>query len=37
MVYGNIKDALFSILCALVLYVDLIEWLFRLRKDWMLS
>jgi hypothetical protein len=37
MVYGNIKDVLSSILGALIFYVNLIEWMFRLKKDWMLS
>jgi hypothetical protein len=37
MVYGNIKDVFSSILGALVLYVNLIEWIFGLKKDWMLS
>jgi hypothetical protein len=37
MVYGNIKDVFSSILGALVLYVDLIEWISKVRKDWMLS
>jgi hypothetical protein len=37
MVYGNIKDVFSSILGALVFYANLIEWISRLRKDWMLS
>jgi hypothetical protein len=37
MVYGNIKDVFSSILGALVLYVDLIKWISKLRQDWMLS
>jgi hypothetical protein len=37
MVYGNIKDGLFFLMGVWVLYVELIEWIPKLRMDWMLS